>query len=1762
VLTGTNTIASIDSVTVSGGDFSLTDSGSLSVSGLVAGPNISLNAGTIGIAGSLNATTLVALGAGSGGITLNTGAVLSGTTVDLSATGGGVTQFATGTITASTLQSTSGVIGSVNLVGTANAITRVGSFAVTSGNFDLVDTGNLGVAGPLTAANITLSSQGITVTGSLDSTAALTLAAGSGGIALNTGAIVSGATVDLSATAGGVTEVATSTITAATLQSTSGVTGTVNLAGTGSAINTLGSFAVTAGDFDLVDTGNLGVAGRLTAANITLSSPTITATGSLGATDTLTLAAGAGGIALNSGAIVSGATVDLSATGGGVTQIASSTITATTLQSTSGVTGTVMMAGTANAISSIGSFAVTSGDFDLLDTGNLAVAGALTARNILLNAGTIGIAGTLNATTLLALDAGSGGIALNTGAVLSGATVDVSATGGGVTQVATGTIAAPTLQSTSGVTGTVSLAGTGNAIASIGSFAVTAGNFDLTDTGNLGIAGPLTAANIILSSPTITATGSLGATAALTLAAGAGGIALNTGAIVSGTTVDLSATSGGVTQVASGSITAATLQSTSGVTGTVNLTGTGNAIASVGSFAVTAGDFDLMDAGNLGVAGRLTASDIHLSGPAITATGSLGATSALTLAAGAGGIALNSGAIVSATTVDLSATGGGVTQVPSGIITATTLQSTSGVTGTVNLAGTGNAIASVGSLSVTSGDFGLMDTANLGVAGPLTAENITLNARTIGITGMMNAGTLVALSAGSGGITETGAITAETLILTTANADATLGSAANTIASLGPVSLGGGALHLANSGDLTITGPVAAAGGVRLQTVGDLAIAADGSVSSTASGTAVVLAANGSFSNAAGSSAITTSNGRWLIYSQAQGSNGAAPTSFAPNGLTGSNYFNDAFNFTDGTFATQPNSGNRFVFGFQPTLTVTATTQTMTYNGAARTDTYSVTGPLLYGDTLATALSGAIRGLTAAKNVGSYVLTGNGLTSDQNYAIAYNPGTVTINPKALNWSVADAASIYGTLATPGAATLSGVVTGDTVAGTVTVSQNATPVSLVFNSTAGTYQESVTGLTGGTASNYVLANTGNHAGALTVNQKVLTWAVADAASVYGSQPSLGAATLTGLVAGDTVMATVTAFNNSNAAITPGPSTAVGGYHEIATALAGAAASNYVLASTGNHAGLLSISPIPVVIVPPPPATSTSSSTTSTAQTAAPVATPTAPAPSDAAPSVSAPVTATPEPVTPAPVAAAPVTPAPVTGVPVTVAPVTPAAVTTPAASPASPVVQAAPVSAPSVVSAPTESTDAAPQSVVVASLTSPAGDAASSAADGSSSVSTGSSSSGSSADGTASSAGGSASATSDGSSGPLASPGAVNAAVASGVASRPEAQARSDATANRVLASGGSPVRAAAASKQALVQLGHASSRPGPATASQHLGDSLAGGKPVAGGAALGAALARGVSPAVALARAAAREATTSAMQKAASVPQSVASLAAGALSQGHIGSQPGAAAMIAALAGGRDPAAAMARALQSVATRNAMQQDSIVALTPTRQDAAGLATGDTGKLGTAMLSALAHNMNPEAAAAAAARAEREKQFALKQSQTPATDARAATLAAGIVPGGTNLMVRHGVTTLVPDHSAEQLSSAAVPVPQGDPVAALSAGTLPDGVQPTQALSMAVVKALRHGETLAEAIAHAGAGSRADDAASAARVANQDALATALATGQIDKDTLATLAAGTDLNRFMKIVGNALQHGASPRAAVSNALANSRDTHSDDEITKQ
>ena len=902
------------------------------------------------------------------------------------------------------------------------------------------------------------------------------------------------------------------------------------------------------------------------------------------------------------------------------------------------------------------------------------------------------------------------------------------------------------------------------------------------------------------------------------------------------------------------------------------------------------------------------------------------------------------------------------------------------------------------------------------------------------------------------------------------------------------------------------------------------------------------------------------------------------------SGLTGaaaSNYVLATSGNTAGTLTINQKALTWAVADASSIYGTTATPGAASLNGVIEGD--------IIGGNVAVSQAGTPVSLTFNTAAGAYQESVSGLTGTaaSNYVLATSGNTIgalTINKKALTYTVADAASTYGTTATPGAASLNGVVQGDTIGSKVAVTQAGTPVSLVFNTAAGTYQESVSGLSGTAASNYVLATTGNTIGALTINPKPLTYAVADSSATFGTLPVLGAATLSGGLPGDTVTATAAAFSGSSA-VTLTTSTGVGSYQEKAVSLAGAAASNYVLASTGNSPGLLTIAPRPSPIVTPPvsisppvvpSARSTAPDVTSPSSTApvAPATTSAPAAPTSDSPSVSA---------SPAAAAAPASTPA--------------TSVDTPASAPAAPAATAAPAaSTDTPAAAPASSAAAAPASPAAAdsgAASSPASAATSTAAaDGGApgstpaagaaesgsatqtasggtdaqptvvaSLTTGGTDSGSSASASSSSAAAPSTPATAGSSATpaaLSSPTAVNAAVASGVATRSEAQSRSDATANRVLATGGSPVRAAAASKQALVQLGQATSRTGPATPSQRLGDSLASGRPITGSAALGAALARGISPAAALARSAARDAMTASMLSAANVPQSAANRAAAALGEGRIGNQPGAAAMIAALASGRDPAAAMAAALAAAAMRESMRRESAVTLTENARGAANLAAGDTGQLSPTALAALARRRSPDDAAAAAARAEHEKQEALKRSQTPATDAHGAALAQGTVPAGMSLIIRDGVPTLIPDKTAAQLAAASVAVPEGDPLATLAAGKLPPGVEATPELSMAVVKRLRHGETLADALTH-----------SLAAVANlkedksgPDSLERGLATGRLDREHLASLAGGVDLNVFMKNFGNALQRGATPSSVLPTATQNARAPHPDDEIARQ
>ena len=306
-LTGSDTIASIGSFVVSGGDFHLANTGSVQVTGPLSASNVTLSSGTIGVAGSIGASgSLIALSAGSGGIGLNGGTLSApGGTLSVAAAGGGMTQTA-GTINVGTLITGGAFSGTASLTG-SDTIASIGSFVVSGGDFNLVNTGSVQVSGPLTATNVTLSSGSIGVAGSIGASGSLialtgttgiaetgagTIAANSGSVSLSTGtlgaislagslgagstiALSSGSggiaqtggvisvlpsgTLTLAASGGGVVQSGGAVINAGSVVSIGTVGGAVALLGTGNAIGTLGPLAGS-GDVQVLDQPALTIA--------------------------------------------------------------------------------------------------------------------------------------------------------------------------------------------------------------------------------------------------------------------------------------------------------------------------------------------------------------------------------------------------------------------------------------------------------------------------------------------------------------------------------------------------------------------------------------------------------------------------------------------------------------------------------------------------------------------------------------------------------------------------------------------------------------------------------------------------------------------------------------------------------------------------------------------------------------------------------------------------------------------------------------------------------------------------------------------------------------------------------------------------------------------------------------------------------------------------------------------------------------------------------------------------------------------------------------------------------------------------------------------------------------------------------------------------------------------------------------------------------------------------------------------------------------
>lgn len=234
---------------------------------------------------------------------------------------------------------------------------------------------------------------------------------------------------------------------------------------------------------------------------------------------------------------------------------------------------------------------------------------------------------------------------------------------------------------------------------------------------------------------------------------------------------------------------------------------------------------------------------------------------------------------------------------------------------------------------------------------------------------------------------------------------------------------------------------------------------------------------------------------------------------------------------------------------------------------------------LLPGDDLTAPLSYSRDGqpvtLGARSNVGNYTTSIGALggASAANYVLGdIVPGTLTIGPKAIGFSVANQQSVYGDTPAP-QATLTGVLSGDDVSALLQLSGGGSPLALTNRTAAGLYSLAVTGLAGSASGNYSLS--GGTSGQYSVTPRPLTYSIGSLSSVYGTL-AMPQATLSNLLAGDSVQALISATLGGTTT-TLGARTGVGSYALSVGGLTGGTSANYSLSATGNSGGTLTIAP---------------------------------------------------------------------------------------------------------------------------------------------------------------------------------------------------------------------------------------------------------------------------------------------------------------------------------------------------------------------------------------------------------------------------------------------------------------------------------------------------------------------------------------------------------------------------------------------------------
>ena len=685
----------------------------------------------------------------------------------------------------------------------------------------------------------------------------------------------------------------------------------------------------------------------LTAANTYTGSTTISAgTLQVGSAGSLGAGAYAGAITVASGALLEYSS--------SVTQTLSGVMSGAGAITKDTATSTLTLAGT-NTYS--GTTAVSAGT---LKAGSTSAFGTNSATT-LSSAGTIDLAGYSNSIGSLA---GSGGTVTD-----SSATAVTLTTGGNNTA----TSFAGIIQNG---TGTLSIAHTGTATQTLSGTNTYSGTTTVS-------AGTL----LILNTSSNSAVGTLG-TGAVSIASGAS-LSFNNADTVNDGYLISNTISG------AGSVN---LLGPNGSTTTLNVANTYSGGTVISSGIV-----------NLGANAALGAGTVTMTGGAIRATvaaRTLANNFTLSGTIGVGSSTIIAGSITLAADTVITPSRNAPNGIWSGNIALGSYRLATSDTGpnTVGATWSGQSLTLSGAISgtggVTQGSVG-----TLVLSGANTYSGTTIvSAGTLTLSGSLNVGAsnTATTSVATGGTLNGGGVITAALLSDSGGGTVSLtgANAIGAVATSGTV--GSFALNDAQSISL---GSISASGAVLLIASGatsDLTLSSGSVISSTAAGNAITLAAGRNFINSAGSSAVSANSGRWLVYSAAPG----ADTFGALN--------SNATAVWNATYAGQPpanvsQTGNRYLFATQPTITFTSTNSSKIYG----TDTTASVASQFSFSGLQSAVSGVYLADTQATafpgtpNVTSAGAASSATVASGPYTITVTAGTLTsVDGYALNYSSA------------------------------------------------------------------------------------------------------------------------------------------------------------------------------------------------------------------------------------------------------------------------------------------------------------------------------------------------------------------------------------------------------------------------------------------------------------------------------------------------------------------------------------------------------------------------------------------------------------------------------------------------------------------------------------------------------------------------------------------------------------------------------------